>query len=351
MTVSRILVLALVALVAASGCSRKAKPVPIESLKLVKDDLRSFEVKVPSNWFQQQRKGDLILAATSRSITSRFLSFGKGEGGAKVELRVIPIDSANPALDTIIERSKLDFELDSVQRSTGMPNPRDMYQLSQVQFGGAMGRKLSIEFDQADGRYKSEMYFAESDSLVTVLTLAAFGNTFGDYEKEFAEIVQSAKLAKRPVVVAKVDTAAPAGPEPPSETLRTYNAPDFSIQIPENFEGKKGQSSGLSSMSFLGSRYDCTIQADVFDASKQNNLDKIIDQNKARYQGASPVATSLNGQKAYYFSYSGGAGVSSRAYFVVKGNKMFRFTLNWYKAEEAIYRPLFERCLGTVTLK
>jgi len=351
MTVSRFLVLALVALIATTGCSRKAKPVPIESLKIMKDDLRSFEVKVPSNWFHQQRKGDLILAATSRSITSRFLSFGKGEGGAKVAVRVIPIDSTNPSLDTIIERSKLDFELDSVQKAQGQPNPRDKYQIQQVTIGGKQGRKLWIEFDQADGQYRSEMYFAEDDSLVTVLTLAAFGNTFSDYESEFAEIVQSLKLAKRPVVVAKVDTATASGPEPPSQTLRTYNAPDFSIEIPENFEGKKGQSSGLSSMSFLGSRYDCTIQADVFDASKQNNLDKIIDQNKARYQGANPVATSLNGQKAYYFSYSGGAGVSSRAYFVVKGNKMFRFTLNWYKAEDAVYRPLFERCLGTVKLK
>ncbi len=351
MTVSRLGILCLFCVLAIAGCAHKARPVPIESLKLVQDEIRKFEVKVPSNWIFVQRKGDLVLATSARGIGGRFLSFGKGEGGAKVELLVVQIDSAIPALDTLIERSKLDFEIDSVQRSKGMPNPRDMYELSAVTIGGKQGRKLAIEFDQADGTFRSEMYFVENDSLITVLTLAAFGNTFSDYEKEFSEIVASVKPASRPVIAAKAEPEAPKGPEPPSETFRSYNAPDFSIQIPENFEGKKGQSSGLSSISFLGGRYDCTIQADVLDASKQKNLDKIIEQNKSRYQGASPVATTVGGQKAYYFAYSGGNGISSRAYFAVKGDKLFRFTVNWIKAEDALYRPLFERCIQSVTLK
>lgn len=340
MNVSRMIATALVCLLVVSGCAHKASPVPIEGLKLVKDDLRLFEIKIPTNWYTQQRKGDLVVATTGRAIGSRFMSFGKGEGGAKVELRVIPIDSTNPSLDTMIKRSKVEFE-----------DGLDRYQLSQATLGGKPAKKLAVKFDQADGEFQLETYFAENDSLVTIVTIAAFGKTYEDYQKEFSEILASVKIAQRPVVVAKSDTATPTGPEPPSETMRSYNAPDFSIEIPENFEGKKGQSSGLSSMSFLGSRFDCTIQVDVFDASKQNDLNKIVDQNKGRYQGASPSGTTVNGQKAYYFNYNPAANVAARAYFTVKGNKMFRITLNWFKPEQSVYLPIFERSIGTVKLK
>ncbi len=333
------------------GCEPKVRPVPIESLKLVTDDARKFEVKVPSNWNMQTRKGSMILATSSRSAASRFNTFSKGEGGAKVELRVIPIDSTNPTMTAIIEKSKLEFERDTAKPKDISDTPAPMYLDEATTFGGKVGKKLSIEFDQIDGKYRMELYFAENDSLVTILTLAAFGNTFQDYEAEFAEIVKSVKLAQKVVVVPKVDTAAPAGPEPPSTTLRAYAAADFTIKIPENFQGTKGSSKGLSSMSFAGSRLDCTIQVDVFDAKEQKNLDKIVDQNKARYSGAKPTPGSVNGQKAYYFNYSGGANVGSRAYFTVKGDKMFRITLNWFKDEQAVYLPLFEQCVASINLK
>lgn len=343
MTFPRLIALVVICVFVASftGCTRGARPVPIESLKLVKDGVRMFEIKVPSNWYFQQRSGDLIIATTTSMIGTRFRSFGKGEGGAKIELRVIPIDSTNPSIDTIITRSRLEFEGDL-----------ELYKpVANVTMGGRPAKKLSVTFDQLDGEYQSEMYFVENDSLVTIVHIAAFGATFVDYKKEFDEILASVKVAQRPAVIAKAATATPTGPEPPSDTLRSYSAPDFAIEIPQNFEGKKGQSSGMSSMSFLGSRFDCTIQVDVFDASKQNDLNKIVEQNKARYQGASPVSASINGLKAYSFSYNPAPNVAARAYFTVKGNKMFRITLNWYKPEQSVYLPLFERCLGTLKLK
>lgn len=352
MVVARSFLFGLFALVLVIGCEPKVRPVPIESLKVVTDDARKFEVKVPANWNMQTRKGSMILATSSKSAASRFNTFSKGEGGAKIELRVIPIDSTNPNLAAIIEKSKLEFERDTTKPKDITDSPVPMYLDEAVTFGGKVGKKVAIEFDQIDGKCRIEMYFAENDSLVTTLTLAAFGNTFQDYEAEFTEIIKSVKLAQKVVVVPKVDTAAPAGPEPPSTTLRAYAAADFSIKIPDNFQGTKGSSSkGLSSMSFAGSRLDCTIQVDVFDAKDQKNLDKIIEQNKARYNGAKAAPTTVNGQKAYYFNYAGGANVGSRAYFTVKGDKMFRITLNWFKDEQAVYLPLFEQCVASMNLK
>lgn len=339
MTVLRTLTLAVLCFALAAGCTRKAKPAPIDELKLVTDELRSFSMSVPSNWFKQQRTGDLILASTSKTIGQRFMNFGAGDGGAKVEIRALVLDSVT-TMDTVISRFKLEFEDDL-----------DRYTAETAQLGGKPAKKLTVKFDQIDGEFQSVAYFAEQDSIVTMVQFAAFGNTFGDYQERFNEILATVKLAKRPAPIEQPKVAAPTGPEPPSDTLRVYNAPDFSIQIPQNFEGKKGTVSALSSMNFLGSRYDCTIQVDVFDAKDQKNLNKIVEQNKGRYGGGSAAATTIDGEKAYYFSYNPAANVSSRAYFTVKNGKMFRVTLNWFKPEQSVYLPLFERCLATMDIK
>lgn len=336
----RLLSLLLVGLTLAAGCARKATPTPIEGLTLVKDELRKFQVKVPENWIKQTQTGDLIIAYSKPGISRRFLDFGKGDGGAKVELRALTLDSTR-TLDSLIKNSKLEFE-----------DKLDRYKIDQTTLGGKPAKKLYVKFDQEDGQYQSEAYFAENDGVATILTLAAFGNTFDDYTKEFAEIIASVKLARKPDAPKGPDTLAPTGPEPPSDTLRSYSAPDFTIQIPQNFDGKKSQAAGmLSSVNFFGSRLDCNIQVDVFDASKQKNLEKILIQNKASYGGKDPIGVTLSGAKGAYFVYNPSGTVSSRAYFVVKNNKLFRITVNWYKPEEKLYLPVFEKSLKTISMQ
>lgn len=321
------------------GCKEKANPVTIDELHLNVDEPRKFEVKTPKNWFTQKVPGELVLAVTSKEVSRRFSNFAPGTGGAKVELRVLLVDSTRN-LDSIVKNSKLEFR-----------DKLDRYKRSNSTLGGKPAIKLEVAFDQTDGEYRQEIWFAEQDSVITMFSLAAFGGTFADYSEEFKEIYQSVKLAKREVVAPKtpqVDTTK-RGPEPPSDTLRSYSAPDFVMQIPQNFSGSRTSTPGtISSMSFSGSRLDCTIQIDVFDASKQKDLAKILDQNKASYGGGSPSSTTLAGQKAAYFNYNANAQVASRAYFMVKGDRMFRITMNWYKPDQNLYLPIFEKCLGTL---
>ncbi|MBU3741121.1 MAG: hypothetical protein FGM24_02430 [Candidatus Kapabacteria bacterium] len=340
MKMLRTLTLILAVAFMATGCEQREDSFPIDDLKLHKDDVRMFEVMIPSNWFSQKVPGQLVVAYPTKDMATRFQTFGKGRAGAKIELRVMVVDSTR-TVDSVVANSKLEF-VDGIDR----------YKVEPTTFGGKPGKKVWVEFGQEDGKFRSETYVAEQDSVITVLTLAAFGGTFGDYEAEFGKILASVKLATKELPAApKVDTAAPTGPEPPSDTLRMYSAPEFTIQIPQNFQGTKGKSSGLSSMSFAGSRLDCTIQVDVFDASKQKNLDKIADQNKATYGGSDPKSTTISGSKAVYFSYNPNAQVAARAYYTVKGDRMFRVTVNWYKPEQAVYLPIFEKCVASLSLK
>lgn len=322
------------------GCGPKADPVPIDDLKLHKDEIRNFEILLPSNWIIQKVPGELLVATTSRESARRFLNFQQGPAGAKIELRVAPVDSTR-VLDTVIKNMKLTFK-DGLDRYVGP---------EETTLGGRKAKKLTVEFFQKDGNYNSEAYFVEHDSTITVLQLSAFGSTFGDYREAFDKIIASVKVGQRPKVVEAPKDTVKRGPEPPSDTLRPVAGPDYTLEIPKNFQGSRTTTSGtISSMSFAGSRLDCTIQIDVFDASKQNNLSKILDQNKDKYGGAAATMTTLSGQKAGYFSYNPVANVSSRAYFMVKGDRMYRITLNWFKPEQNVYLPLFERVLKTLSV-
>ena len=331
------LLLALAAVMIA-GCEKKATPTPIDGLELKKDEVTKFAIKLPKNWQQQEVQGQLVVAYSKPGIQRRFLRFTPGEGGAKVQLRAVALDSTR-TLDSLIENAKLEFE-----------DGLDRYEVSKTTLGGKPATMLKVSFDQEDGEYESHQYFAENDSVATIVTFAAFGKTYEDYTSSFDEILKSVKLAQMPEPP-KQDTLAPEGPEPPSETLRSYSASDFTIRIPENFEGKKASTSGLSAVNFFGSRLDCNIQVDVFDASKQKNLDKIAEQNKASYGGKAPKSMKLSGVDAKMFSYNPAANISSRAYFAVKGNKMYRITVNWYKPEQGVYLPIFEKSIGSISFK
>ena len=333
------LLIGLAAAVMSTGCQRKATPTKIEGLELHKDDITKFEMKVPANWRIQEVQGELLVAVSKPGAGRRFLNFKSGDGGAKVELRAIIMDSTT-VMDSLIINSKLEFE-----------DGLDRYELTDATLGGKPAKKLAVAFDQEDGEYRSEQYFAMNDSVITIVSLASFGNNFGDYEGNFSEILSSVKLAQRPAEKPKQDTLAPTGPEPPSDTLAPYSAKHFAIKIPKNFDGKKVDGTGLASVNFVGSRLDCNIQVDVFDASKQKNLDKIIDQNKPNYGGQDAKATKLGGKTAKYFSYNPTGNISSRAYFCVNGDKLYRVTMNWFRPEQSVYLPIFEKSLKTVTFK
>jgi hypothetical protein len=338
MSTLRTLLVALAGLAVIVGCQPKAKPVPIEGLELKKDELRKFEIKVPKNWVTQNRKGDMIVAFSTKAHAARFTQFGKGRGGAKVEIRAIVMDSTT-TIDSLVKRSKLEFE-----------DGLDRYQKSVATLGGKSGQKLYVDFDQEDGKFVSETYFAENDSVITMVTIAAFGNTYEDYEDEFKEILASVKLAKKMAPLPAGVPQGPGAPVPPSDTLKPHSGGDYVISYPKNFETKKGAASAISSTIFVGARLDCSIQVDVINAKEQNNLDRIVEQNKARYPGATQTNSTLGGQKSVVFAYNPTATIAARAYFAVKGDKMYRVTVNWSKADEKVYLPIFDKCVRSMKL-
>lgn len=324
-----------------AGCSKKAEPAAIAGMTTYTDSLKKFSIEYPSNWKARIFKSDRIIinSDSTRAGITRFTDFPtKGSPAAQILLRAIKTDGRT---------------LDSVMRDTRIFEDK-VYKVEKSMLKGITALKVSYEFPLEDGLFKGEQYFAMKDTgTVTMLSFDAFAGSFDGYRANFDKIIQSVKLAE--TYIPPVQTAdtiiQETEPQPPSATTRTITGTGFSISIPDNFKGERGKVAGtLYTVNYVGDRLDCSIQVDVFDASKQSNLDKIVEDNKARYKANSATATTLGGTKAYSINYSFVKDVGSRAYFAVKNGKMFRVTINWFKPKEADYLPHFEKAVASLRL-
>ncbi len=340
-------VLTLCATLVFQACGKKAAdPPPITELEMYQDKNIGFGIKYPKNWKASTKPGELAAYFSSDQVLQRFIDYKDEEtgGGAKIEIVAKKLTGvAN--IDSIIKESKF-FDDESVYKP-----------IETVKVGGVDAKKLAYEFKFSDGVFKGERYFAMKDTTaITIITFESFGSTFDALKPKFDEMLASVELAfVKPVVK---DTAAPAKAETfkPSATMVAYGgAQTFTIQIPDNFSGNK-KNGGVEALEFkgIGGPADCTVRIDVTDASKQNNLDKIIAQNKASYGGSDPSSATLGGEKAFYFTRvakTKDGDVVSRTYFAVKSNKLYRVTLNWFKPEQEFFLPVFEKSLASFSFK
>ena len=318
------------------NCTPKAEPEEITGMTTYEDIALKFSIKHPQNWILQTIPGSRLIVYSSKGAKDRFIQYdAEGKAGARIDIYAKKFDTGKTMEDFMASTKLFDKKIYSKP--------------IKVKLDGVDAVKQTYSFELTDGKLDGEVYYATKDGkYVTALFFEAFGGTLQGYKKYFDEILASVKIAVEPQE-RKSDTVKVEA-EPPSQNLTTRGGDGYTISMPENFTSTTGKvKDALGSRNYIGDRRaDCNIQVDVIDASKQQNLKKIVDDNKAKYGNSNPSATSLGGQSAYVFSYSPGRNVQSRVFFVVKGNKLFRITMNWFKGEEASYLPIFEKCIKSL---
>lgn len=316
------------------SCEKGPEPIPIESLETYQDPVSKFELKYPSNW-KKTEQAERFVSFSDPQVIKRFSfrgDYSTGFPGAKIDMIAMRMDSSM-TIDSVIKRSML-FE-------------ESYYQKESFTFGGEPGYKLTYAFELDGGAFMGEMYIAAKDTgRATVLIFEAFDGTMDLYKPQFDEIVKSVKLAETPRK-AEADTLfEEVEAAPPSDTLSTKGGDGFNMGIPKNFYSKAGEkaASALKTYFYWGDRRgDSFIRIDLFDATEQKDLNKIIDENKAAYGGASAQNATLGGVTAKKIDYKASSSVKGRVYFAVKGNKLYRVTINWFTGEEASFLPPFEK--------
>ncbi|MCX7908489.1 MAG: hypothetical protein N2560_03115 [Ignavibacteria bacterium] len=317
------------------SCGERKQIVEIKELATYTDPIMGFSIKYPTNWEIQKYPGDRFLAFTTKTVIKRFKTFDpEGESGAKIELLSIKLPEGQ-TIDSVMAKKQFTPETYSAP--------------TKVTIDGVEGFKQTYEFPLGDGVFKGEIYYAQKDpQVVTVISFEAFGGTFDHYKQSFDQILSSIKLAYIPQVGQDTIKKVVEAP-PPSSNLVEYKGEGFAIKIPDNFDVRNPKVGGaIRSYQYIGERrLDCDIRIDIFDASKQSNLDKIVEDNKAKHKNTEPKPTSISGVKAYFFEYSPIQNVKSRVYYVVHNNKLYRITMNWFSGEEQLYKPVFEKSIST----
>lgn len=302
----------------------------VKSLATYEDPAVKFSIKYPENWVTFKQPTSRFIVYSSKGVKQRYPSYEAiGTPGVKIEILVTALDSTK-TIDSVINNRLFETTYYS--------------DIEKVTVDGVQGFKQTYGFDLEDGPFYGEVIHATKDNqVVTSLYIEAFAGTFAEYQKYFDEIVASFKLAYRPV--SKQDTVfEEVEADPPSTTLRTASGDGYSIDIPDNFSKEKGLYMGMR-------RGDSYIKVDVTDASKTKDFGKLVEENRKKLPGASSASDlSLGGDKAKKVSYTPSGKVAGEIYFVLKGGKLYRITLNWFKGdaeEEKLFKPIFQKCVMT----
>ncbi len=331
------LVLSLVfAVILIGGCGEGKKTVEIKSLQDYQDPILYFSLKFPSNWETQKSPGDRFIAITNKLAMKRFRAYDpEGEACAKIEVQVIKL-SGDVTIDSIIDKKLFTTET--------YTKPKE------VMLDGVKAIMQSYTFPLNDGIFQGEVYYAQKDAdVVTIVSFEAFAGTFDFYKDKFNEILKTVQLGRMPTQKSDTVKKVVEAP-PPSLTLVNYKGEGFTIQISDNLDVKNPKAGGvIKSYQFIGERRaDCEIRIDIIDASKQKSVEKIAEQNKSAHGNGNASATNLGGEKAMVFNYSPVSGVMSKAYYVVKGTRCYRITMNWFKGEEQQFKPIFEKSINSI---
>jgi hypothetical protein len=181
------------------------------------------------------------------------------------------------------------------------------------------------------------------DTVVYDLSFAGFGDLYASHAAIFDSVLKSFTFA-RAVEPGRDATL-------PSDVYTDYDARLFTFQYPENFnfvnvpKGNNELTLGLR-----GVRQDCSILFHVFGA-KGLTLEKAFDQNKAKYAGAATGKATISGQPAMTLTYAPTRDVERRFYFLVKDDKVYRVTLDWFKPQRADYLAAYDKVISSIKLK
>ncbi|MBI4548119.1 MAG: hypothetical protein HY707_09070 [Ignavibacteriae bacterium] len=317
------------------GCEKKLEPVPVGEMNEYRDPAYGFKIKYPKEWLQLGTAGKAVFAR-SQEVVNKFIDPQSGEAGAQVMAEIVQYGGKSPEELVQAGKEKLKQTWQNIEVQTDVPVTVGGKQATKVPYAIPVTLKTKI--------MGYEVY-VPGDTALYRLDFVGFGDHFQAHAAVFDAMLNSFEL---PVIVVKRPDV-----WQPSPSLETYKSNYFTMQYPDNLEFvtvKKGDKD--LAMEMRADRLDCSIHIDVFGA-KGLTVDKVWEQNKGNYKAKNTGTATIDANKAHWVDYVPPRvkDINSRAYFVVKNDKVVRIILNWYAPQKDAYFPVFERCVTSIKLK
>lgn len=312
------------------GPEKKMEPVPVGEMETYKDPAVGFQIQHPKGWIANAQVGRAAFY-NAPGVDKKFLD-PLGVGAIGVEIAVTVTRTPDP--DGMIKKFREDrtaegFVLKPDQAVTVAGKPA-----TKMVYSAAYDKKTVI-----NGHH----VFIPGDSVLYDLSFAGFKDYYNAYAAVFEKSLNSFQLPK-PIEKGRDETL-------PSETFADRDAKMFTFQYPENFnftDPPKGKDEIV--VGLRGVRLDCNILFNVFGAQGLT-LEKVVDQNKGRYKGATAGKATVGGQPAITLTMSASKDVDRRVYFTVKNDRVVRITMDWFKPQRAEYLAAYDKVIGSIKFK
>jgi len=321
------------------SCAKK-KAIEIGEFKSYQDPAYGFGISYPKDWVEDPEVGKRIRIYSSFDARDRFLDPASSkQAGVSIE---VGIDTTRgQTLDSYMKRVSEQLAEVSLVRPE-----------AETLLGGVPASKFSFAM-KIDDRNEIRGYrvAAMKDNVVTYAEVAGFNELLDDYKAIFDTALTTVRFGRLMTAAAKEDISKP------SDTYETYSGKFFDIAYPTNFEYKFPQKPNTDLvMELKGYREDCTVRIEVSDA-KNVDADKAAVQNEANLQKAGwrirgKQSATIDGNTAALINVSFARGdVDGRAYYTVKGNKLYYIFLTWYRPQSGVYVPTFEKIVSSLKIK
>ena len=316
-----------------SGCGGKKEivPVAVGEMETYHDPVLGYSMSYPKGWIPDVEAGRRARFWSVQDAAKRFLDpTGAYPDGALIGLEVIKTQ------DPAGEMKKILDELAAANVVLGQQEP--------ITVKGKPATRVHSTANFGKGTMAhTDRVFINLDSVLFEMDFGGINDQYEINKLVFDASLAAFELPKPPAVGADETL--------PSASMSPYDAKLFTFEYPENFNfvnAPKGSNDLV--LALRGVRQDCSIRFDVFGAKGQT-LEKVFEQNKGKFAGAQTGKATVGGQPAMTLTYSATRDVERRFYFVVKDDKVYRATMDWYKPQRAEYLAAYEKVISSVKFK
>jgi hypothetical protein len=317
-------------LLAGCGGERKVEPVKVGEMDSYRDPGYGYSIQYPKGWVANTQVGRASFFNLAE-VDKKFLDAnGPYPDGVVIMVDIIKSPTPDQEKKRIIdEMSKNGFALTPEQPVT---------------VNGKAGMKFTYTGAWSKNVKESgEHIFVRVDTLLYDIRFAGFAGLFEAHRAVFDASLGSFQFPV-PRVPGRDQTL-------PSPTMAEYTGKLFSFQYPDNFNftgAPKGNNEEV--VELRGGRQDCSIRIDVFGA-KGLTVDKVFDQNKGKFRTTNTGNATVGGQPARTLTYQVTSNVERRFVFVVKNDKVYRVTMDWYRPQRDDYVASYDKVLASIKIK
>ncbi len=317
-----------------SGCAKKVETVQITGWEKFSDPLLKISFTHPAGWHMEQ-EGSKITFYSAMEVVNKFTQYAvEGKDGSRI---MVSMQKRLPAITLQQCVDSLKADLNNMGFEVTAPEARTIHGLpaSQLGYSGALDAKNKVQ-----GAYTT----AVRDSMIFTVRYEGFNASYASCKAALDSAVASLTLP-----TARVKDA---DPSIPAAEMESFENNFVKIMRPANFDANTPQPKAPSefTLDITGYRKDSGIRIDIIPA-KGLSPEKVVEQNAKFFKETSRSTAAIDGANVTYLNYSGGKDISSRVYFLVKNDKIYRAIFNYYTPMRSAYLPVFEKVVSSLVVK